>query len=65
MGSGFASSGAVVQVNGQNISQFITSQSTTSIVLKGNKKKLNIKKGQNSVTVTVNGMVSNTFNFNF
>lgn len=64
-GNGFTSSGAVVQVNGQNISQFITSQSATSITLKGNKKKLNIKKGQNSVTVTVNGMVSNTFNFNF
>jgi trimeric autotransporter adhesin len=64
-GNGFGSTGAVVQVNGQNISQFITSQSATSITLKGNKKKLNIKKGQNSVTVTLNGMVSNTFNFNF
>ena len=64
-GSGFTTSGAVINVNQQNVSDKVTGQSDTQITLKGNKKKLNIKKGANQVTVTVNGIVSNTFPFNF
>lgn len=64
-GTGFTTSGAVINVNQQNVSDKLTGQSDTQITLKGNKKKLNIKKGANQVTVTVNGVVSNTFTFNF
>lgn len=64
-GSSFGNSGAMVMVNGKNISSFINSQNDTSIVLKGNKKKLNIKKGSNTVSVTIGTAVSNTFTFNF
>ncbi|MBK7995019.1 MAG: hypothetical protein IPK14_17030 [Blastocatellia bacterium] len=64
-GTGFTTSGAVINVNQQNVSDKVTGQSDTQITLKGNKKKLNIKKGANQVTVTVNGIVSNTFTFNF
>ena len=64
-GTGFTTSGAVINVNQQNVSDKAAGQSDTQITLKGNKKKLNIKKGANQVTVTVNGVVSNTFTFNF
>lgn len=64
-GSGFGTSGAVVNVNQQNISSSISAQSDSQIQLKGNKKKLNLKKGANQVTVTVNGVISNSFTFNF
>ncbi|KAF0248893.1 MAG: hypothetical protein FD167_1706 [bacterium] len=64
-GTAFGSSGAVINVNQQNISSFLTRQSETQIVLTGTKKKLGIKKGVNQVTVTVNGVVSNSFTFNF
>jgi sugar lactone lactonase YvrE len=64
-GSGFGTAGARVTVNGQDISSTITSQNDGSIILKGNKKKLAIKKGANQVTVTAGGATSNTFVFNF
>lgn len=64
-GLGFGQSGATVLVNNQSVSSFISSQSDTIIVLKGNKKKLNIKKGANTVAVMVNGVTSNTVIFNF
>jgi sugar lactone lactonase YvrE len=64
-GSGFGSSGAVVNVNQQNVSSFISSQTDSQIQLKATKKKLNLKKGSNQVTVTVNGVISNSFTFNF
>jgi sugar lactone lactonase YvrE len=64
-GSGFGVTGARVSVNSQDISTAIVNQSDSSIILKGNKKKLNLKKGTNQVTVTAGGAVSNTFVFNF
>lgn len=64
-GTGFGATGAVVQVNGTDITSKKTAQSDTSITLKGNKKKLALKKGANQVIVTVNGIPSNTFIFNF
>ncbi len=64
LGSKFnGSSFAVVTVNGQNISSRITSQSDTTIVLQGNKKKLGLRSGANQVTVSVGGLTSNTFVF--
>lgn len=64
-GSGFGTSSAQVNVNGTDITPAKTSQSDTSITLKGNKKKLALKKGANQIVVTVNGALSNTFTFNF
>jgi sugar lactone lactonase YvrE len=64
-GSGFGASGARVSVNGADVSATIVNQSDTSLTLKGNKKKLNLKKGANQVAVTAGGVTSNTFVFNF
>ncbi|MEW6731972.1 MAG: Ig-like domain-containing protein [Acidobacteriota bacterium] len=64
-GRGFGTTGATVNVNGINISSFITKQEDTMITLRGNKKKLGIKRGQNQVTVSIAGVVSNTVVFNF
>lgn len=63
-GSGFGSSGAVVQVNGTDVSLRITGVTDGTITLKGNKKKLNLKAGSNQISVTVGSTVSNTFTFN-
>jgi hypothetical protein len=62
-GTSFGSS-AKVNINGQDVSARITSQSDTLIMLKGNKKKLNLKKGQNQVTVIAGGATSNIFVLN-
>ncbi|MEW6730569.1 MAG: Ig-like domain-containing protein [Acidobacteriota bacterium] len=65
-GNGFGTDRANVNVNvnGQDISNRIKIQTDTSITLKGNKKRLNLGKGANQVTVTVRGVVSNTFMLN-
>jgi hypothetical protein len=64
-GTGFGDAGAIVTVNGEDVSAQIVSQTDSLIELRGNKKKLNIHKGPNSVTVTVNGVASNIFTFGF
>lgn len=64
-GSGFSTSGAVVSINGSNITNLLISQNDSTIVLKGNKKRLKLNKGQNQVSVIVAGVSSNTFLFNF
>jgi sugar lactone lactonase YvrE len=64
-GVGFTVFGAKVVINNKDISKQILMQSDTQIILKGNKKKLNLKKGANQVIVTINGVVSNNFTFNF
>lgn len=64
-GSGFGITGAKVSINGQDISNFIISQTNTQIALKGNKKKLKLVKGANQIIVTINGLASNAFVFNF
>jgi trimeric autotransporter adhesin len=63
-GSGFTVFGASVVINGKNTSNFITSQNDNIIVLKGKKKKLNLKNGPNQIIVTTGGATSNTFTFN-
>ncbi|MBI4851018.1 MAG: IPT/TIG domain-containing protein [Acidobacteria bacterium] len=65
LGSGFGTSGAIVRVNDVDVSSTISSQADTKIELKGSKKKFGLKKGQNTVAVTVNGITSNTISFNF
>jgi hypothetical protein len=63
-GTGFGSSGAKVSVNGQDVSARSIGQSDSSITLKGNKKKLNLKTGPNQITVTSGGVTSNTYVLN-
>ncbi|MBI4851013.1 MAG: SMP-30/gluconolactonase/LRE family protein [Acidobacteria bacterium] len=55
------STSAKVSINQMDISNHITKQSETSITLVGNKKKLNLKSGENNITVTVNGKESNKY----
>lgn len=63
-GSGFGTAGARVMVNGRDVSSAIASQNSTTITLRGNKKRLNIRRGQNQLVVTVGGLTAN-FTFNF
>ena len=64
-GVGFGAFGAMVNVNGRDISALIISQNDSSIALKGNKKKLNLKKGPNQITIKAGGITSNIFVLNF
>lgn len=61
VGTGFGATGAKVNVNGTDVTALVKSQNDTTLTLKGNQKKLNLKKGDNRITVTVNGVTSNTF----
>jgi trimeric autotransporter adhesin len=63
-GTGFGMSGARVFINNRDSSSLITGQSDTEIRLKGNKKKLNLKKGPNQIIVMVGATASNTFVLN-
>lgn len=63
-GTGFGTAGASVRINGTDVTSKKTSQSDTSITLKGNKKKLALKKGANEIVVIVGGAVSNNFTLN-
>lgn len=55
---------AKVMVNGKDVSKQILSQSDTLVMLKGNKKKLNLKSGANQLVITNGGLMSNTFVLN-
>ncbi|MEW6733855.1 MAG: hypothetical protein AB1489_21190, partial [Acidobacteriota bacterium] len=57
-GMGFGTSGAVVRVNGSDVSSNIKVQTDTSLTVKGGMKKLRLKKGPNTITVTVGGVTS-------
>jgi len=68
-GIGFMSNG-----NNNNVQIFINGKLTnvapktltnTALTLKGNKKKLNLSKGANTVKVVVDGVMSNESSFNF
>jgi hypothetical protein len=63
-GFGFGVSGARVMVNGQDVSARLAAQADNSIILNGNRKRLNVRAGQNQVVVTSGGLTSNTFTFN-
>jgi hypothetical protein len=64
----------VGQGQAQNVQIFVndslvnvapTTANNSSIILKGNKKKLNLVKGANTVRVVVNGVMSNSVSFQF
>ncbi|MEW6732249.1 MAG: hypothetical protein AB1489_13050 [Acidobacteriota bacterium] len=55
-----------VLINGKEIpTSRVTISDNTSITARGNKKKLGLKKGDNTVQVVVDNVVSNTANFQF
>lgn len=60
-GNGLGAQDARVIVNGADVSARIRARTATSIMLKGNKKKLNLRNGANQITISVNGVMSNTF----
>ncbi|MFY9223623.1 MAG: S53 family peptidase [Blastocatellia bacterium] len=64
-GNKFGVSGAKVEVNGLDISSRIVNQSNSLINLKGNKKKLNLKAGNNTAKIISSNGSSNVFSFNF
>lgn len=64
-GSNFDSNARVI-INGVDSSSRISNQASSSISLKGNKKKLNLVKGANTVVIiNADGSTSNTFTFSF
>ncbi|MEW6735722.1 MAG: hypothetical protein AB1489_30805 [Acidobacteriota bacterium] len=55
-----------VLINGKEIpTARFTINSNTSITARGNKKKLGLKKGNNTVQIVVDNIISNTTNFQF
>ncbi len=52
-------------VNDKEVSLTPKSVSNSSFTIKGNKKKLNITKGSNTVRLVVDGVMSNSFSFMF
>jgi hypothetical protein len=51
-GNGFGSGAARISINNQDVSSRIFSQNDTTVVLRGNKKKLNLKSGPNLIQLT-------------
>ena len=68
-GIGFMSNGnnnnVQIFINGKLINIAPKTLTNTTITLKGNKKKLNLTKGGNTVTVIVDGVMSNESSFQF
>jgi trimeric autotransporter adhesin len=64
-GNGFGRFGTNVNINGQDVTPRIALLSDESITLKGNNRKLNLRRGPNQITVSSGGSISNTFVFNF
>ncbi|KAF0250451.1 MAG: NHL repeat-containing protein [bacterium] len=64
-GQGFGSSGAKVVVNGTDASAFISNNTDTKLTLSGSRKKLNMRKGTNQLTVTSSTGATASFQFNF
>lgn len=62
-GTNFESDDGIL-INNKELSSLKTSQSSTSVLLKGSKKKLNLLKGTNTISiVNIRGIASNTFTF--
>ncbi|MBI4750907.1 MAG: IPT/TIG domain-containing protein [Acidobacteria bacterium] len=62
-GTGFGSTGAQVLINGTDATAFLKSQTDTSLMLKGKKKKLGLINGTNLIRVIAGGVSSNQFEF--
>ena len=62
-GNGFQGTNIIIQVNGKDVASFIVNRVDTAITLKGTRKKLNLKSGNNQINIILDGVVSNSFNF--
>ncbi|HEX8652268.1 MAG TPA: caspase family protein [Pyrinomonadaceae bacterium] len=52
-----------VSVNGRDVSALIDSQTQYVVSVQGSLRELNVRDGRNEVTITVNGVTSNTYVF--
>jgi hypothetical protein len=52
-------------VNDKEVTLTPSNVSNSSFIIKGNKKKLNITKGGNTIRLVVDGVMSNSFSFMF
>lgn len=64
-GQGFGSSGARVLVNGTDVSTFVSSNTDTKLTLSSSRKKLNVRKGTNQLTITNSAGATASFQFSF
>lgn len=64
-GNGFGMTGAIIRINGTDVSSFLTTQTDSSLLLRGKPKKLKLKKGNNEIVVVVNGVLSNVYAFEY
>ncbi|HNC45713.1 MAG TPA: hypothetical protein PLU80_16215, partial [Acidobacteriota bacterium] len=64
-GNGFGLTRAVIRINGTDVSSFLTTQTDSSLLLRGKPKKLKLKKGNNEIVVVVNGVLSNVYAFEY
>lgn len=55
-GIGFGGSGARITINNQDVTARVSAQTDSSITLKGNKKRLNLKSGPNLIRVSTSGV---------
>ncbi|MBX7221995.1 MAG: Ig-like domain-containing protein [Blastocatellia bacterium] len=62
-GKGFTGNGAVVLVNGNDVSSFLRTQSETTLTLKGKAAKLKLVSGVNQIVVKIGSETSNSFSF--
>jgi hypothetical protein len=54
-----------LQINGRDITRNVTINSNSSITVKGNKRKLGLVRGNNTVKIFVNSVESNSSAFTF
>lgn len=64
-GQGFGASATKVTINGTDASTFVSSTADNKVVLTSSRKKLNIRKGINQITVTNSGGATASFQFSF
>lgn len=63
-GIGFSLPGLSIDINGQDITDRIKKLSDDTIILKGDLKRLGLIRGDNRITISVGGAISNTFVLN-
>ncbi len=63
-GSGLDAQNISININGQDFSKSISERTTSSLTLKGSKKKLNLKKGTNTIILRKSLLISVTFELN-
>ncbi|HNC43720.1 MAG TPA: IPT/TIG domain-containing protein, partial [Acidobacteriota bacterium] len=60
-GTGFTQNDLDVVINDRSVRKFITRSTSTQILLTKSEKKLNLKPGENQITVRAGGRTSNVY----